>query len=269
MPDKDFLENYNLYQKFESEIPERVNDFDKTFGKPPIHMICDICKSEQTFSMNTDYKKASGSDLSSGSIFLLDYLCVGCSKFHRSFLVKVSDKRDYFMKVGQNPAIDISIDKSLSKVLGKHEELYRKGLINERQGYGIGAYAYYRRIVESTIDELLNDIYDFVESTRKDEYRYSLEKVKKTTVASEKISFVKDLLPDKLRPDGMNPLGILYASLSGGIHDKSDEDCLEISENIRKTLVYLLEQVIRSKQESKEFAESMRRILEKNAKKNS
>jgi DNA-binding transcriptional ArsR family regulator len=131
------------------------------------------------------------------------------------------------MKVGQYPAWDISIDKSISSVLGKYKELFKKGLICESQGYGIGAYAYYRRIVELSIDELLDDICELVDESGRDKYKIALRKTKETSVASEKIELVKDLLPASLRPAGMNPLGLLYGFLREGIHDKSDEECIE------------------------------------------
>ena len=58
-------------------------------------------------------------------------------------------------KVGQSPAWDIVMDKELESLLGDHAYFYKSGLICESQRYGIGAFAYYRRIVEEVIDELL------------------------------------------------------------------------------------------------------------------
>ncbi len=266
MPNKEFLENYALYQKFKAEIPEDIRFFEKAFGKPSVHLNCLVCDSEQTFLMATDsYFKASyeSTTNSNGKILHLDYWCAGCKTFHRSFLIKVSDKLDYFMKVGQYPALDISIDKNISKGLGTHKELFKKGLICESQGYGIGAYAYYRRIVELIIDELLDDIYDLVDSSGKAGYKEALDKTKKTTVVAEKIALVKDILPDSLRPSGMNPLGALYENLSEGIHEKSDDECIEIAKHIKTILVYLITQVIKSKQDAKEFTESMKSLLQK------
>ncbi len=41
-------------------------------------------------------------------------------------------------------------------MLGEHLKDYRKGLICENHSYGVGAYSYYRRIIENVIDDLLN-----------------------------------------------------------------------------------------------------------------
>lgn len=42
--------------------------------------------------------------------------------------------------------------------MGKYEEYYKKGRILENFTNGIGAYAYYRRIIEGIIDDLLDRI---------------------------------------------------------------------------------------------------------------
>jgi hypothetical protein len=88
-------------------------------------------------------------------------------------------------------------------------------------------------------------------------------KRKNTRVTQEKIELVKDLLPDILRPDGLNPLGVLHSKLSEGLHAESDEECLEVAHSIREIMTFLINQVIKSKESSKAFTESMRKILDK------
>ena len=264
---KDFLENYNLYQKYKIEIPADTREFEINFGKASIHMDCEVCNSEQTFIMTNGYAPHYDSIVSAyGKILHLNYECAGCGVFQRVFSIKVSDKLDYLMKTGQYPNPDISIDKSISKALGEHEELFKKGLICESQSYGIAAYAYYRRIVEKVIDELLDDITDLVDASDKIQYEEALKKTKETSFAKDKIELVKDLLPTSLKPNGMNPLGSLYGILSEGMHAKSDDECIEIAGHIKTILVFFIKQVIQSKQESKEFTASMKKILEKKSK---
>ena len=93
-----------------------------------------------------------------------------------------------------------------------------------------------------------------------------LRKQKKTIVAKEKIALVKDLLPASLRTNGINPLNILHDTLSEGIHTKTEEECLEIASTIRETWVYLVNQVIQTKESSKQFTDSMRKLLAKKSK---
>lgn len=50
------------------------------------------------------------------------------------------------------------------RALGDHASSYKKGLICESHGYGIGAHAYYRRIVENIVNWLLEQVGDLLAS---------------------------------------------------------------------------------------------------------
>ena len=97
-------------------------------------------------------------------------------------------------------------------------------------------------------------------------YAEALEKTKATTIAQEKIALVKDLLPETLRPNGVNPLDVLYDALSSGLHSESDELCLELAGAVRESLVYLVAELKRAGETRQRFTDGMRRFLEKRAK---
>ncbi len=265
MPDKAFLENYSLYRKF------RIEKFPSTLDQVPvasINMHCSICASSQTFIMTNKYwENYAGvqNHPTCDVAFRLLYRCTHCNRFDRFFYVKTGNDENapWYMKIGQYPAWDITGEPNIERYLGDHADYYKKGQICESQGYGIAAFAYYRRIVELTIDELLKEIAELLSGDELEEYDLALEKTKKATVASEKIDLVKDLLPAILRPDGMNPLSALHSALSQGLHSKSDEDCLELAEYCREPLVFLVKQVAASKQAAKSFTSSMRKLLDK------
>ncbi len=270
MPDKAFLENYSLYRKF------RIDELPRTVDQWPtanINMHCPICKSSQTFVMTNKYwENFEYLNYPSGGVVVrLVHICTHCQKFERLFYVKAGgDKQgSWYMKVGQYPAWEVSGEPNIERLLGDHAGYYKKGLICESQGYGIGAFGYYRRIVEETIDELLNEIADLLSGDELEEYRVALKKTKETIVTAEKIALVKDLLPAILRPDGMNPLSALHSALSQGLHAESDEDCLDLAESCREILVFLVNQVAASKQTTKSFTSSMRKLLDKKSERGS
>ena len=167
------------------------------------------------------------------------------------------------MKVGQEPPWDISIDPTLAKALGDRVGYYKKGLINESQGYGIGAFAYYRRVVEEIIDDLLTEIGDLLAGEEHKEYLSALEKVRQSRVAQDKIAFVKDLLPPILRPDNRNPLSILHSELSGGLHGRDDEECIRSAATVREVLEFLVRGMSARKAEASRFTESMQKLLDR------
>ena len=167
------------------------------------------------------------------------------------------------MKVGQEPPWDIVPDTQLEKALGKRVDYYKKALVCESQSYGIGAFAYYRRIVEEIIDELLSGVVSLLNDQEKGHYIEVLEQVKKTTITQDKIQLVKDLLPSVLRPDGMNPLSGLHEALSEGLHAESDERCMELAVTIRDVLIFLVSQISITNTAAANFSNSMRKLLER------
>src|SRR5690554_3520710 len=242
MPNKEFLEEYSLFRKFTAKFPSTLDDF----PKPPINMKCENCGSVQTFNMTNEYYGLFGySNYPAEDTKLrLVYECQSCRSFTRQFQIYISPTLDYCYKFGQYPEWEIKMDKNLAKTLGKHAKTFRKGLVCESQGYGIGAFAYYRRITEEIIDELLESITDLIEQDNKTLYLEALEKTKQTRVTQEKIDLIKDLLPTILRPNGMNPLGVLHSELSEGLHAESDESCLENASHIKDILTFLINQII-------------------------
>lgn len=287
MPNRRFLEEYPLYWRMDIEIslPYGTSRLDgasisKSSGlidvvleKPAIHMSCAVCSSEQTFNMEGTYSEAFSWIMFYGSgpkqqpvtipVASLFYRCTACQRFIRFFAVRLDLEKGYIMKVGQEPSWEIAMDRALEKTLGTRANYYKRGLVSESQGYGIGAFGYYRRVVEEIIDDLLEGIPYLMAGEEREQYLEALEKTKKTTVAQEKIDLVKDLLPSILRPGGINPLSVLYSTLSEGLHKESDERCIELAAEVRETLVFLVNQIEVTKESSARFTDSMRRLLDR------
>jgi hypothetical protein len=286
----EFLQNYPLLKK---HTFERTFGIDDVFynGYNAIQAYCHNCTAERTFTYSNDsllfHNKLSGitgqlfTDASVSYspsigghfignkgrnwdyIFYLCYRCSFCSLNERVYFVwNTADKRT-FMKVGQFPAWDIEIPGNLGTMLKSHSSTFKKGMICESQGYGIGAFAYYRRIVELIIDELLTSIDSLLLGTDKDAYEKGLAKTKETIVASDKIALVKDLLPASLRPQNMNPLQILHSALSEGLHTLTDDACLAYAEAVRTTLIFLVDQIALQGQAQKSLTDSMKKLMER------
>lgn len=279
MANKEFLEKYPLYKKYPSNL-EWFSSITSgiqadQMQKPAIKVFCSVCKSDQTFNMVNEYYDTYANEIVGNSIRQLIYKCASCGRGTYHYLVlfliaeKDKSKNHYILeKVGQFPAWSIDMEKDLESILEDNAQYYKKGLVCESQGYGIGAHAYYRRIVEDVIGELLESIGEHISS--KDElkhYNEAMESVRKTRVAQEKIELVKDLLPTSLQPNGINPLQVIYDELSEGIHYNSDEECLESADAIRVSIAYLANQVMKKKTDHQNFTDSMKKMLDKKAKK--
>jgi hypothetical protein len=268
MPNEEFLEEYPLYRKLRvTTTPQTLN----VMPKVRIKMACPVCKDDQTFSMTNEFWDAaySAAAPSAGEVVRLVYRCQHCTDFRRVFYVKFGESGDWMMKIGQDPPWEVSTDAEIERLLGEHASLYKKGLVCESQGYGIGAFGYYRRIVEEIVDDLLDEISPLIDESERAKYDAALVQTKATIVTQEKIELVKDLLPSILRPDGMNPLSELHSALSEGLHARSDDECLELAAIVRDILVYLTHQVAASRAASKSFTAGMRRLLDRKASRSS
>jgi hypothetical protein len=266
-----FFEKWPLYRKYRWQSPPGFHQLVQTW--PTINMPCGLCGRNETFT-KCDFKvdpitlQGRGSIVSSaspaGHTAAIWFVCQGCKKAEYAFLFRVSDDLKHLQKVGQYPPWSIEVEKPVAEALGQYIEWYKKGLVNESQGYGIGAFAYYRRIVEHTINGLLEDMIGFVANEPgHTEFDAAWKQIKASHSGEEKIHAVKDLLPGSLRPNGINPLAILYDELSKGIHAKTDEACLDSAATIRETLVFLVDEVTRRKKATKEYAARMAEIAKK------
>jgi len=272
---KEFFENQSLYTRYRTRLE---NDEDK-IEYPSIKLFCPKCNSEQTYTHNRSFgnivhdakplSRVAGGIATpiAGEIILTEYLCAGCKDSEAYYLVEFSEKLDYIRKVGQYPEFNIAPDKNIAKMLGKNVYLFSKGRICEVHGYGIGAYAYYRRVVELIIDKLLNKIWSLHGTEEQKKYETQFNKIKKSRIAEEKINIAKDILPSSIVKEGTNPLKTLYDALSEGIHEKNDEECIELADTIRKILVALVNQVEVIIESQEEIGEATKKLLKMKNKK--
>lgn len=268
-----FFETFSLYKKL-----ALGTDFDpksKNLDQFTLTMDCKNCNSKQTFTQITCERLYDGEITSvrvgssqftglHNEIRLIKFRCAKCNNFHRFFIIYFDDSLDYVMKIGQYPPWDISISKEMKEVLEKTDlKYFKNGLICESQGYGIGAFAYYRRIVENSIEKLLKLIPNLMTGDEKAKFENALVQVEKTRVTEQKIELVKDLLPPTLRPNSYNPLKILHSQLSIGLHSSSEEECLEIALQIRSVLEFFIKRLLQTRKENQEFTENMKKLLKK------
>lgn len=264
MPDKLFLETYPLYRKAQICVSNVMNHI----PKPQINAVCKKCDGIQTYAMENNYYdgRPHANFQSGNQVVNSRYVCLGCEDDRRNYAILISRKLDWIMKVGQNPPWEIKGDKNIETMLDGHKNYLAKGMISESQGYGIGAFAYYRRITEEIIDQLLEDMSNMIPASEVERYAEAMGKVKTTRQASEKIQLVKDMLPSSLLSNGMNPLGVLHSALSEGLHAQTDDDCMTNAEIVREALIFLSAQISSFKQSQNGFNDRIKKLLDKKSK---
>jgi hypothetical protein len=120
---------------------------------------------------------------------------------------------------------------------------------------------YYRRVVESHKDQILDEIIRV--SKRLDARKETidvLEAAKKEVQFSKAMESVKDALPQALLINGRNPLTLLHSALSKGLHELTDERCLELAHDVRVILAELAERLGQALKDEAELNSAVSRL---------
>jgi hypothetical protein len=163
-------------------------------------------------------------------------------------------------KIGQYPSFDIHPDKDVQKYLTEEDlGLYKKALINLSVSYGIGAFAYFRRIIENEIIRIVKDI-SLIEFEGVDKVKEAYLTFEKNHQMSTLITAINPYLPGSMFINGDNPVQLLYQQLSAGIHSLPEEDCLKRAEMINILLPFVIKKVNEEKYLLKEVAAAMKNL---------
>jgi uncharacterized protein YjaG (DUF416 family) len=85
------------------------------------------------------------------------------------------------------------------------------------------------------------------------------------TQFSTAIEKIKAAIPESLRINGHNPLTLLHTALSEGLHEKTDEECLELATSIRLVLTELAERISTALKDEAELRDAVTKLLKRNA----
>ena len=228
---------------------------------PNIEIECPICKGKRFFSVENSGTSLHNMDNTESKLII--YTCKNCNEAQkvyslRSIKIEEENKNEHvpgkIQKLGEYPPFGDSIPTKVMTLVGKERDFFLKGRRCENQSLGIGAYAYYRRIVENQKDKLLDEIIKVCKKQGKQGILIQeLENAKKETQFSKAIDSIKEKLPSSLNIEGQNPLKLLHKAVSKGIHNMTDEECLEYAESIRVILFELTERINAYLKESAEI----------------
>jgi hypothetical protein len=148
------------------------------------------------------------------------------------------------LKLGEHPPFGARVPARVSTLVGPDREVFLKGRRSELQGLGIGAFAYYRRVIENQKSRLLDEIIGAARKLNAPQAQIqALEAAKTETQFSKAVGSVKEAIPSELLIKGRNPLSLLHSALSEGLHASTDEQCLELATSIREVLFELAERI--------------------------
>jgi hypothetical protein len=194
------------------------------------------------------------------------YTCRNCRKTEKKFAVAVCvDPSGYCgtaYKLGEIPTFGPPVPARVISLIGPDKEIFLSGRRAENRGLGIGAFAYYRRVVENQKGRIIQEMAKVAAKLGTSEADLKLfEAAAKETQFSSAIDQIKAAIPASLRIDGHNPLTLLHGALSDGLHERSDEECLEYAREIRLVLTDLAERMSQALKETSELKEAVSKLL--------
>jgi len=236
---------------------------------PDIQLHCDsdTCGGKRIFEAMGG--AGNPSDTTDWQRVFMVYRCRNCQQRQKTFALLVKragDATGVVYKIGEVPPFGPPVPARVITLIGPNRELFLRGRRAENLGLGIGAFAYYRRVVENNWQHLIGEIIQVAEriSARKAIIE-TLKKAQSETQFSKAVDDVRDVLPDVLLIRGQNPLTLLHKALSEGLHEQSENRCLELANSIRVILTELAERVGEALKDEAEVRDALSQLLTRQA----
>jgi hypothetical protein len=195
-----------------------------------------------------------------------DYTCKNCGKsVTRYYFYWYGTESSYcFFKVGQYPPLQIEPPAPLAKKFDQFNlDLYRKALTSRNNSFGLGALSYLRRVVENTMNDLLDLLQTAAENAGVATELKVIAEVKASWRFDDKITYAAKALPRHLKPHGINPLDVLHDLASDGIHHGGEDECLEIFDRSKTAFEFVFRELAVQIEDARAYIASLGDISSK------
>ena len=220
---------------------ELLNDLQKLYYVEHFYGICKSCKKNRIEFL---LKVWSDDKIPNGKIPSLSRV-IGNTKNG----IEEIKPNIYIQKLGIYPEIKPLINKSISKYFDREtNNWYFKAIKSLNENFGIGAFAYFRRIVEKELIKIINDL-SLIESEDSIKIKELLNKYNKTEKIYLIYENIFEFLPHSLKGLNDNPFQILYQQTSKGLHNLSEQECLKRANNINQLLEFVIKKMNEEKSE--------------------
>ena len=212
-----------------------------------LHCSDDLCNGVRSFRCPVLPSERKPVEQDIVNYLYVKYQCSNCHNTLKiySLAVKIDEiPRGTCYKLGEDPPYGPPVPPKLIRLIQPDSDMFMQGRRCENQGFGIGAFAYYRRVVENQKNRILGEIVKVSEKIgvpqdKIDILRAAIEEIQ----FRKALNMAKDAIPERLLIEGHSPMRLLHHALSRGVHELSDEECLELASTIRLVLGELSERL--------------------------
>lgn len=257
----------------EGAVQEVGNNGRPKFTLPELQLHCDGTCQGPSYCVGVTQAVGSlfpGPDIRQCYDGILRYQCHKCNTSVKSYAVRILRdgptltplRTADVAKLGEWPAFCPRMPSKVNSLIGPDRDLFFKGRMAESSGFGVGAFAYYRRIVEDQKNRLLDEVINVARRAES-----PVDAIAKLEAAREEIQFAKavdlakDAVPASLLIKGHNPLTILHRALSRDLHGTSDEECLREAHAIRVVLFEFADKLATALRDQRELDEAVSHLL--------
>ena len=250
---------------------EYVNNRVKLIG-PELQLFCSAekCRGIRLFSR---HDPDSNTDVLRGlaQFVWIVYFCRNCCLSSKRYALRikagsgVSNKGGSVLKVGEDPAFFPIVPDNLDALITHDRDLFMKGLEDETHNRGIGAAGYYRRVVQNQAEHLLDQMGAAAEKLGIDRKPFDGAKTMATAGQFQRaFESVKAAVPPALLIHGQhNPFTLLWKSLSDDLHNRDDDECLEIATDTRLVMTDMAERMASALQDQSELDGAVTRLMKR------
>lgn len=204
--------------------------------------------------------------------FFITFVCRNCKRSKKTYALWANLNEDEIngtlLKLGETPPFGAPTPARVITIVGAEREYFLKGRRAENQGLGIAAFAYYRRVVENQKARIIGEIIRVAQKLgASKEVIDDLQAARVESRFTSAVEAIKHGVPESLLIDGHNPLILLHTALSEGLHEQTDDRCLELATSIRVVLTELVDRIGNALKEEQELSTAVSRLLQASAQK--
>ena len=268
---RDFLLTVPALEWRRVKVDQRLENTRVEVRCPTIELYCEspLCDGERLAAPTpSSLGLGFATRLNDADSHFVTYHCRNCGKRTKTFALTHRGFKKYtqphleLMKYGEDPRLGEPRRDLITKALDDEIEYFDRGYRAEMQGLGIGAFAYYRRFVDSHKDKIIDEIRKVADAHgAKPEVFAALDRAKKTDSFKRAVEEIDEAIPESFRiAGGVNPLTLLYSALSVGVHADDDVECLQRAHDIRIVLTDLTERTAALLSNKDELREAVKRL---------
>ncbi|OHV26653.1 hypothetical protein EOS93_15355 [Rhizobium sp. RMa-01] len=236
----------------------------RVISPPDLRLYCQQCGGDRTFRCPNEEVISVSRTAASFNVY---YQCGDChdqTKLFSLYAIFNDKPSGQLYKYGEMPPFGVPVPNKVLRLFGKDAKMFQKGRQCENLGYGVAAFAYYRRVVENHKNDIFEEIIKVCRTVNAPQAIIDeLQQAKQEIAFTKAIGAIKSALPQGLLINGHNPLLALHGALSVGLHDESDEDCLAAAQAVRLVLTDLVEKIATLKQDDKQLHDAVQLLLRK------